>query len=81
MTSTRNDENPWVAAQGAILQETMAHLRRLGRLPFLWQHAQRVKEGSTPSEVVYEEDDLKVLHYLSDQPPKHATPMCSSLPW
>ena len=45
------------------------------RLPFLWQHAQRVKKGASPSEVVYEEDQLKLLHYLSDEPRKFKTPL------
>jgi polyhydroxyalkanoate synthase len=49
--------------------------RRMARVPFLWQKAQRVKKGATPSEVVYEEDRLKLLHYKSDTPPRFKTPL------
>jgi polyhydroxyalkanoate synthase len=33
------------------------------------------EEGATPSEVVYEEDRLKVLHYPGKNPPRYATPL------
>jgi polyhydroxyalkanoate synthase len=49
--------------------------RRLSRLPGLWQRAQRVKKGATPSEVIYEEDRLKVLHYQGDSPPVYPAPL------
>ena len=35
-------------------------------LPSLFERAQRVRKGVTASEVVYEEDRLKVLHYVSE---------------
>lgn len=75
MTETSATENPWIKAQQAILEEGINNLRRMSRIPLLWQHAQRVKKGATPSEVVYEEDRLKVLHYLADEPPKFKTPL------
>ncbi|MGA2256746.1 MAG: class III poly(R)-hydroxyalkanoic acid synthase subunit PhaC, partial [Thermoguttaceae bacterium] len=37
--------------------------------------AQRVRKGATPSEVVYEEDHLKLLHYPGDGQVKHKTPL------
>jgi len=67
--------SPWVKAQTAVIDETVNGLRRMARLPQLWQHAQRVKKGATPSEVVYEEDRLKLLHYLTDKPRKFSTPL------
>jgi polyhydroxyalkanoate synthase len=67
--------NPWLAAQQAFFDESFANLRRMVRLPLLGQKARQVKKGATPSEVVYEEDRLQVLHYLSDQPPKYKTPL------
>lgn len=67
--------NPWWDAQQAIVDETFAVARRMANLPFLWQRAQRVKKGATPSEVVYEEDRVQVLHYLRDEPPKYQTPL------
>jgi polyhydroxyalkanoate synthase subunit PhaC len=59
----------------ASIDEGIDNLRRMTRLPFMWQHAQRVKKGVSASEVVYEEDRLKVLHYLSDTPAKYRTPL------
>jgi len=67
--------NPWLRWQQAITDETFANMRRLSSLPHLYRKAQRVKKGATPSEVVYEEDRLKVLHYVSPEPPRHKTPL------
>lgn len=65
----------WFRAQQAIVDESFANLRRAARLPFLWEHAQRVKKGATPAEVVYEQDRLKLLHYPTEEPPKYSTPL------
>ena len=75
MATDGNSTNVWLESQKAILEESAAHMRRMSRLPFLWQHAQRVKKGATPSDVVYEEDRLNLLHYRSETPPKHDTPL------
>lgn len=50
-------------------------MRRMSQLPFLLQKSKAVKKGASPSEVVYEEGDLKLLHYLSDTKPRHKTPL------
>jgi polyhydroxyalkanoate synthase len=75
MTDGNGSANPWMKAQEAILDESFANFRRLARLPFLWQHAQRVRKGCTPSEVVFEEDRLKLLRYTSEAEPKYRTPL------
>jgi polyhydroxyalkanoate synthase len=75
MSDKSSPMSAWVEGQKALVDEATDNLRRLARLPLLWRHAQRVKKGATPSEVVYEEDRLKLLHYLSDEPPKHPTPL------
>src|SRR5689334_15614709 len=67
--------NPWSKWQESILTEGIANARRLAMLPSLYQRAQRVKKGATPSEVVYEEDRLKLLHYPGTGAPRHATPL------
>ncbi len=67
--------NPWFQWQEAMIGETFAHARRMVRMPSIWQTAQRIRKGVTPSEVVYEEDRLKLLHYLSPEPPRHRTPL------
>jgi polyhydroxyalkanoate synthase len=55
--------------------EAAENVKRMARVPFLWQRSQRVKKGASPSEVVYEEDRLKLLHYVSDTPPVYKTPL------
>ncbi len=73
--SNQGGGNVWLEWQKSLFDEAAAHTRRLSKLPQLWERAQQVKKGATPSEVVYEEDRLKVLHFLSDEPPKYKTPL------
>jgi polyhydroxyalkanoate synthase len=67
--------NPFLRWQQAMCDETIRGAGRMARLPRLWERAQKIKKGATPSEVVYEEDRLKVLHYATDTPPVHKTPL------
>jgi len=64
----------WQKWQESVITETLANTKRLARLPFLYQRAQRVRKGATPSEVVYELDHIQLLHYPEDRP-KYATPL------
>ncbi len=64
MNRDETSQNIWDRSQQAIIEETLANMQRAASVPFLWQRAQRVRKGFTPSEVVYEEDQLKLLHYL-----------------
>lgn len=75
MSTANNVCNPWAAWQESFLTESVANARRLAQLPSLYKRAQRVKKGATPSEVVYEEDRLKLLHYPGKDAPRHATPL------
>lgn len=75
MSTERGVSGTWFDAQRAVIDEGAGNLRRLARLPLLWQHAQRVKKGATPSEVVYEEDRLKLLHYPAKEKPKYGPPL------
>ena len=59
----------------ATVDDATTTYRRMARLPFLFQRAQRIRKGATPSEVVYEQDRLKVLHYKSDVPQRFRTPL------
>jgi polyhydroxyalkanoate synthase len=73
--SNGNGENVvsrWVKQS---IGESMSLVRKMGRVPFLWQHSQRVRKGASPSEVVYEEDRLRLLHYTTDVPRAHRTPL------
>src|SRR6266567_659620 len=65
----------WVQWQRTALDETLAAAGRMSILPTLYQRAQRVRKGVTQSEVVYEEDRLKLVHYLTDAKPRHRTPV------
>jgi polyhydroxyalkanoate synthase len=67
--------NPFVQWQSALLDETMAAVGRMTHLPTLGQRAQRIKKGVTPSEVVYEEDRLKLHHYINPDKPTHRIPV------
>jgi polyhydroxyalkanoate synthase subunit PhaC len=75
MTEAEPITNPWFQWQQAVLDESFATVRRVSRLPFLWQRAQSVKKGATPSEIVYEEDRLKVLHYPTETKPRYKIPL------
>jgi polyhydroxyalkanoate synthase subunit PhaC len=59
----------------ALFEQSLTNVRRWARLPSLWSQAQHVRKGATPSEVVYEEDRLRLLHYPGEGPVKHQTPL------
>jgi polyhydroxyalkanoate synthase len=67
--------NPWLRWQEAAVEESLNLAGRMRVLPGLLQRAQAVRKGVSASEVVYEEDRLKLLHYVSDAPPRHHTPL------
>src|ERR1051326_46069 len=75
MSPETNFSNPWLQWQQAMADESFAMLGRFNQLPTLWQRAQRVRKGVTPSVVVYEEDRLKVRHYLNGEKPRYRTPL------
>ncbi len=75
MTETTTLADPLFKWQSAMMEEGFANLRRMSRLPYLWQKAQNVRKGATPSEVVYEEDRLKLLHYPGQTAPRYKTPL------
>lgn len=65
----------WNQWSKAAADETAAAAGRLARWPTLWERSRRVRKGVSPSEVVYEEDRLKVLHYLGPAAAKRKTPL------
>ena len=58
-----------------MLDETFAAAGRMSHFPMLLEQARRVRKGVTPSEVVYEEDRLKLLHYIPQGEPRYRTPL------
>lgn len=69
------NENPWLRSQLALLEESMANLRRMAHVPGLAALAQQVRKGATPSEVVFSQDRLQLRRYLGDGPVKYRTPL------
>src|SRR5262252_5938622 len=67
--------NPWLQWQQTLVDETITNFGRMAHIPTIVRRAQQIRKGVTPSEVVYEEDRLKVRHYLTDQKPKYKTPL------
>jgi polyhydroxyalkanoate synthase len=67
--------NLWIQWQQAALDETFAAARRAVHLPQLWPRIQSIRKGVTPSEVIYEEDRLQLLHYQSETKPRFRTPI------
>ena len=75
MSTTSHFSNPWMRWQEFFADETMRTAQRMQLLPTLLRRARNVPKGVSKSEVVYEEDRLKVLHYVSDEEPKYKTPL------
>jgi polyhydroxyalkanoate synthase len=75
MSSPYDLANLWTQWQKSVMDESAATVGRLARLPTLWERSRRVRKGISPSEVVYEEDRLKVLHYLHRQEPRYQMPL------
>jgi polyhydroxyalkanoate synthase len=75
MNNRFNFSNPWVQWQQTLLDETTAAVGRMTHLPTLWQRAQRIRKGVSASQVVYEEDRLKLRHYISEEKPRYRTPI------
>src|SRR5690349_24824322 len=67
--------DPWLQWQRTLADETAAAWGRMTHLPTLWQRAQRIRKGVSSSAVVYEEDRVKLRHYLSEQEPRYRTPV------
>lgn len=61
--------------QKSLMDESLANFRRMSQLPSVYERARKVPKGVTPREVVYEEDKLKVYHYLGEGKPRYKTPL------
>jgi polyhydroxyalkanoate synthase len=75
MNTAMNFSNAWLQWQQSMVDETMATMGRMTRLPTLWDRARHIRKGVSPCEIVYEEDRLTLRHYLSDKPAKYRTPL------
>jgi polyhydroxyalkanoate synthase subunit PhaC len=66
----------WEAWQTSFTNETFTNLQRFISTPFLAAKMERVRKGVTPREIVYEEDHIKVYHYIGEGKPRFKTPLC-----
>jgi polyhydroxyalkanoate synthase len=66
-----------MALQGheTVFSETMKMWRRAFSIPRVAEQARNVAVGTTPHEVVYEEDNLRLLRYRRESPPAYAEPV------
>jgi polyhydroxyalkanoate synthase len=76
MDNKSSNEVDWEAWQTSFTDETFTNLRRLASIPFLPTKLEQVRKGVSPREIVYEEDRLKVYHYIAEGEPKFKTPLC-----
>jgi len=75
MTTQQDAAAMWGSAAQSFVDESLAQMQRLSRLPLMANKAQAVRKGATPSEVVHEDGRVKLLHYISDEPPKYRQPL------
>jgi polyhydroxyalkanoate synthase len=64
-----------LAAQKAFLDESVKAWGRLAAWPKVVDRATHVRVGTTPNDVVYEEDSLKLLRYRNDTGVKYREPV------
>lgn len=77
MTTTQH-KNPFLdmmPAFPAMMPSFEEMKEKMAAFPKVVEIARNVKVGATPHEVIYIEDKLKVLHYQSDVPKAHRTPL------
>jgi polyhydroxyalkanoate synthase len=75
MSASINGHCASVNWSSRLFDESLLNIRRMARLPFVWQHAQRVRKGATPSEVVYEYGRHRLRRYPTDRPLRFRTPV------
>jgi polyhydroxyalkanoate synthase len=64
-----------LAQQKAVYEATLKMWSRLFAVPRVIDWARDVKVGTTPSEIVYEEDTLRLLRYRRDTPAVYSEPV------
>jgi polyhydroxyalkanoate synthase len=64
-----------LAQQKAVYDQTLKMWSRMFAIPRITDAAREVKIATTPFDVVYEEDTLRLLHYRRDTPAAYAEPI------
>ncbi len=67
--------NQALAQQKALYEATLKMWSRFFAVPRVIDRARDVKVGTTPSEIVYEEDTLRLIRYRRDTPAVYAEPV------
>ena len=67
--------NQALAQQKAVYETTLKMWSRFFAVPRVIDRARDVKVGTTPSEIVYEEDTLRLLRYRRETPAVYAEPV------
>ena len=67
--------NQALAQQKAVYEATLKMWSRLFAVPRVIDWARDVKVGTTPSEIIYEEDTLRLLRYRRDTPAVYSEPV------
>jgi polyhydroxyalkanoate synthase subunit PhaC len=71
----RESFNQALAQQKAVYEATLKMWSRLFAVPRVIDWARDVKVGTTPSEIIYEEDTLRLLRYRRDTPAVYTEPI------
>ncbi len=75
MATSTAPSNPWQLAPDAVTGWWQEHLQKVFALPKVAEVARNVRVGVTPSDTVYRENKLRLLHYRSDVPKVYETPL------
>jgi len=79
LDSNLSQQKAWfdeaLAQQRAVYEQTLKMWSRLFAVPRVLEVAREVKVGTTPFDVVYEEDSLRLLRYRRDTPAAYAEPV------
>ena len=67
--------NQALTQQKAVYEATLKMWSRFFAVPKVIDRARDVKVGTTPSEIVYEEDTLRLLRYRRETPAVYAEPV------
>ncbi|MFO0953243.1 MAG: alpha/beta fold hydrolase, partial [Isosphaeraceae bacterium] len=67
--------NMMLGQQKSLYDATLKMFSRMFAVPKAVEWAREVAVGTTPHEVVYEEDSLRLLRYFRDTPAKYAEPI------
>ncbi|MCH7885619.1 MAG: class III poly(R)-hydroxyalkanoic acid synthase subunit PhaC [Planctomycetes bacterium] len=66
---------PWLMTPALIQSQWEEFTRKMAKMPKVWEVAQKVRVGATPSEVVFRRNKLSLLHYTGEVETRYDTPL------